>query len=81
MQNKVGQKETENIPFGAIAVWTLADKLTAGLQQFMAGARKFSLPEICRDDITSANRETERETGVPFITDVLDDTARDILSS
>ena len=81
VQNKVGQKEMENIPFGAIAVWTLADKLAAGLQQFMAGARKFCLPEVSRDDIVSGNRETERETHIPFITDVQDDSARRILAS
>ena len=46
-----------------VAVWTLADKLKAGLQQLMAGARKFSVEEISRDDIVSGNRETERETG------------------
>jgi glutamate synthase domain-containing protein 2 len=79
VQDHVGESEMQNIPYGAIAVWTLADKLTAGLQQLMAGARKFSLPEISREDIVSANRETERETGIPFITDVQDEAARAIL--
>ncbi|MDR3239581.1 MAG: FMN-binding glutamate synthase family protein, partial [Clostridiales bacterium] len=65
----------------AIAVWTLADKLTAGLQQFMAGARRFSLPEISRDDLFSANRETESETGVKFMTCLGDETAKKILNS
>ena len=69
----------KNIPYGAIAMWTLADKLAAGLQQLMAGARKFSINEISRDDIFSANRETERETKIPFITDVMDDRAKSIL--
>ncbi len=32
------------------------------------------------EEIVSANRETERESGIPFITDVLDDSARDILA-
>lgn len=80
VQNKVGADEMANIPFGAIAMWTLADKLAAGLQQLMAGARRFRLSEISRADIVSANRETERETKVPFITDVLDDQALRILS-
>lgn len=47
----------------------------------MAGARKFSLKAISREDIASANRETERETGIPFITDIRNDVARDILNS
>ena len=80
VEKKVGEKEMADIPFGAIALWTLADKLAAGLQQLMAGARKFSVSDISRDTIVSANRETEKETGVPFITDVLDDSAKRILT-
>ena len=81
VQKKVGKEEMKNIPFGAIAVWTLADKLSAGVQQLMAGVRKFSLKAIAREDIFSANRETEKETGIPFITDWDDDKAKKILKS
>lgn len=79
VQKKVGAEAMAKIPYGAIAFWTLADKLTAGLQQLMAGARKFSLDQISRRDIAAANRETEAETGIPFITDVQDELARKIL--
>ena len=78
---KVGSSEIKNIPYGAIAMWTLADKLAAGLQQLMAGARKFSLDQISREDLFSANRETEAETKIPFLTDVSDKSAKDILLS
>jgi len=71
----------KNIPFGAVACWTLADKLKAGLQQLMAGARKFSVSAISRDDLFSANRETEEVTGIPFITEAEDDVAKKILNS
>jgi hypothetical protein len=81
VKKKVGEEEMKNIPYGAIAIWTLADKLAAGLQQLMAGARKFSLKAISREDIASANRETERETKIPFITDIKDDVAINILNS
>lgn len=37
--------ELTELQLGSIAVWTLADKLGAGLQQLMAGARKFRLNE------------------------------------
>lgn len=80
VQKKVGKDEMKNIPFGAIAAWTLADKLAAGLQQLMAGARKFSLNEITRDEIYAANRETEKETGITFITDKNDTTAKAIIN-
>lgn len=80
VKDKLGADEMKNIPLGAIAVWTLADKLTAGLQQLMAGARKFRLCEISRDDIFAANRETEKETGLRYITDAGDETAKKILN-
>jgi glutamate synthase domain-containing protein 2 len=81
VQNKVGKDEMKNIPLGAIAMWNLADKLAAGLQQLMAGARKFSLKEISRDDLLAGNRETEKETKIKFITDALDESAKKILNS
>jgi len=81
MEAKLGSREMKNIPYGAIAIWTMADKLTAGLQQLMAGARKFSLSELSRDDLFSANRETEKETRISFMTEALDDVAREILGS
>ncbi len=79
LQKKVGKDEMKNIPYGAIALWTLVDKLNAGLQQLMAGVRKFSPKGISRNEIFSANRETEKETKIPFITDVADDEAKKII--
>lgn len=79
VQKKVGTSEMPNIPFGAIAIWTMVDKLAAGVQQLMAGARKFKLSAISRNDIFSGNRETEKETGIPFLTDIADETAKKIL--
>jgi hypothetical protein len=81
LEKKLGKNEMDNIPYGAMAVWTLADKLEAGLQQLLAGVRKFSIKGISRDDIFSANRETEKETGIPFMTDILDEKAKMILVS
>ncbi len=79
VKNKVGEKEMDNIPFGAVAMYGYADKLACGLQQFMAGARKFSLAAISRDDLMSANRETEAVTGIPYMTEALNDRAMAIL--
>jgi len=81
LQKKIGKDEMKNIPLGAVAFWTLADKLAGGLQQLMAGARRFTLKAITREDIFSANRETEKETGIPFIADFDDDKAIKILKS
>jgi len=80
IQKKIGKDEMKKIPYGAMAFWTLADKLSCGLQQLMAGARKFSLNQIRRTDIFAANRETARETGIAHCSDVNDEFARKILA-
>lgn len=79
VKQHLGADAMKDLPYGAIAMWTMLDKLGAGLQQLMAGARKFRLDQIARGDIASGNRETERETGIPFITDVQDEFAKAIL--
>jgi len=79
VKKKVGAAEMKNIPFGAVAMYGYADKLACGLQQFMAGARKFSLNQISRDDLMAANRETAAETGIAYMTDSLDEKAQKIL--
>lgn len=79
VEAKVGKDAMQEIPYGAIAICTLCDKLAAGLQQLMAGARKFRVGEISRSDLTSCNRETERETGIPFITEAEHESALKIL--
>jgi hypothetical protein len=80
VEKKVGKDEMKNIPYGAIAFCTLADKLACGLQQLMAGARKFSLYEIARSDLMSGNRETAIETGIPHVSDINDESAKKILN-
>ncbi|MBN2008022.1 FMN-binding glutamate synthase family protein [candidate division KSB1 bacterium] len=81
VKNKVGEDEMKNIPFGAVAMFGYADKLAGGLQQFMAGARKFRLGSICRNDLIAANRETADITGIPFMTDALNEQAFSILNN
>lgn len=81
VKSVVGADEMKNIPWGAVAMAGWADKLTAGLQQFMAGARKFNLNEITRSDLMAANKETAELTGLPFMTDSLNDEALKILKA
>jgi len=79
VKNKVGENEMKNIPFGAVAMVGYADKLAGGLQQFMAGARKFNLSELDRSDLIASNRETEEISKIPFMTEALDEEAKAIL--
>ena len=81
VKNKVGANEINKIPLGAIALCGYADKLSCGLQQFMAGVRKFDISQLSRNDLITANRETEAVTGIPFMTDAIDEEAKVILNS
>lgn len=81
VQKKVGKDEMRNIPYGAIAMYTMADKLACGIQQLLAGARKFNVNQITRNDIFAANRETAQETGIVYITDANNESAKNILMS
>jgi hypothetical protein len=81
VEKKVGKDEMKHIPYGAIAFYTLADKLAGGLQQLMAGARKFSMPQVTRHEIFSANRETALEIGVPHVSDINNESAKKILNA
>jgi hypothetical protein len=81
VKNKVGADEMKNIPLGAIALCGYSDKIACGLQQFMAGARRFDLSELTRKDLMTANRETEAVTGLPFMTEALDAEAKAVLNA
>ena len=81
VEKKVGKDEMKHVPFGAIAFYTMADKLYCGMQQLLAGARKFSVTQITREDIFSGNRETAQETGIMHMCDANDQSARKILNS
>jgi len=48
---------------------TYFDRLNAGLQQFMAGARKFALKYISRKEIFALTREASEVSGIPYVMD------------
>ena len=79
VRERLGSHGMRDIPWGAVAMYGYMDKLACGLQQLMAGARKFSLAEIDRDDLMSANRETEAETGIAYVTAAGDERAIEIM--
>jgi len=69
LKDKYG-KDFERIPTGTIGMITYFDRLNAGLQQLMAGARKFALKYISRDDLCSLTREASEMSGIPYVMDV-----------
>jgi glutamate synthase domain-containing protein 2 len=65
----VGAKEMNNIPLGAVGVYSFAEKIKVGLQQLMAGARCFDVPAINRHDLVSLTEECTKVTGIPYVMD------------
>jgi glutamate synthase domain-containing protein 2 len=68
-----------DIPTGAIGLYTYFKRLSQGVRQLMAGNRKFSLGYIGRDDIAALTKEAADISGIPFITDVDRDEVQKIL--
>ena len=62
-------KDIKEIPLGAIGLLTFSHKIQVGLQQLMAGARRFSLPVISRKDIFSLTEEAAKVTGLDYVMD------------
>lgn len=62
-------KDFRKIPPAAIGIWTYYDRLAVGLKQLMAGARKFALQYIDRDDLMSLTREAADVSGIPYLMD------------
>ena len=55
------------LPPGAIGMYSYVDRLRQGLQQLMAGARKFALPYIDRNDLVALTREAAEVSGIPYV--------------
>jgi glutamate synthase domain-containing protein 2 len=62
-------KDFDRIPTGTIGMVTYFDRLNAGLQQLMAGARKFALKYVSRNDLSSLTREASEVSGIPYVMD------------
>lgn len=69
VKEMVGPDEMNKIPLGAVGIYSYADKLKVGLQQLMAGARRFSVESIRRKDLMSLTEECAKVTGVPYVMD------------
>jgi len=73
--------EVENLPLGAIGLYTYTQKFKVGLQQLMAGSRNFSTGSISRSDVMALTEEAARVSGIPYVMDAYRDEAEAILES
>ena len=73
-------KEIENLPTGALGIYTYGEKFKTGLQQLLAGSRNFSLSTISRKDIMALTEEASKITGISYIMDAYKREAKKILT-
>jgi glutamate synthase domain-containing protein 2 len=75
------QDRFEELPTGALGVYSYFKRLNQGLRQLMAGNRKFKLEYITRDDIASLTQDAANISGIPYIADVDKEEVENILNS
>ncbi len=62
-------KDFEELPAGAIGMYSYIDRMRQGLQQLMAGERKFALQYIERNDLVALTREAAEISGISYVMD------------
>ena len=62
-------------------MYSYISRMTQGLQQFMAGARKFALKYIDRNDLFALTEEAAKISGIPYVMDAYRHEALEIIDS
>jgi glutamate synthase domain-containing protein 2 len=79
LKQKFGS-DFQKIPTGALGLYTYLQRVAQGLRQMMAGARKFSLEHISRDDIAALTEEAAKISGIRYVTEVDEEEVNKILA-
>ncbi|OYT62339.1 MAG: FMN-binding glutamate synthase family protein [Thermofilum sp. ex4484_15] len=67
------------IPYGAIGLYSYFDKMRYGLQQLIAGCRKWKLELIDRKDLMALTERASKVTGIPLVEECDKDEIEEIL--
>jgi hypothetical protein len=62
-------KDFSRLPAGAIGMYSYIDRMKQGLQQLMAGARKFALEHITRNDLMALTKDAAEISGIDYVMD------------
>ena len=73
--------EADNLPLGAVGIFSAVDKIKVGLQQLMAGSRNWEVKYISRKDIFSLTEECAKITGIPYVMDAYREEALGIIDA
>jgi glutamate synthase domain-containing protein 2 len=77
----VKERDGIELPWEAVGLYTyLNDRIGVGLQQLMAGARKWKLNLLDRRDLASLTERAAKVTGIPLLEDVESELYETILS-
>ncbi len=72
-------KDINQIPLGAVGIYSFSQKIRVGLQQLMAGSRNFKISTISRRDLMALTEEAAKVSGVPYLTEAYRQEAEAIL--
>jgi hypothetical protein len=81
LEDRYGKERMKDMPLGAIAMYTFADKLKVGLSQLMAGARSFRIDTLKRPDLVALTEECAKISGISYVMDAYKEEAEQILNS
>jgi glutamate synthase domain-containing protein 2 len=73
-------KDIDDIPLGALGIYSFVQKIKVGLQQLMAGSRNFNLSTICRQDLMALTEDAAKVSGIPYVMDAYRNEAQEILN-
>ena len=79
LRNELGVEQFEQLPTGAIGLYTYYERLAQGLRQLMAGSRKFSVDLISRNDVAALTHEAAAISGITYVMNVDEDEVKSIL--
>ena len=79
LRKELGDDEFDEIPTGALGLYTYYERLAQGLRQLMAGSRKFSLEHLSRHDIAALTPEAAQVSGIQYVMDVDKEEVQNIL--
>ncbi len=70
LKDELGESAFNDVPPGALGLYTYYERLAQGLKQLMCGSRKFALDYISRDDLAALTREAADISGLNYVMDI-----------
>jgi len=80
LKEKYGS-EVDQLPLGALGIFSAVDKIKIGLQQLMAGSRNWEIQYINRNDLFSLTEECAKVTGIPYVMNAYREEALQIIDA